>query len=203
MQASVDTPRSNVYNVHALNSKIQITEREFEMINVLAKVHSANQRELSSRAGMSLGMTNVVLKRLAKKGLLKIRQLNRRKVDYLLTSRGFSEKTKKSYRYMLKTIDSVNIIKAHIQVVLRTAMEKNRREFVMLGDGDFHDIVELAIRGMKSDSLDFRRVPVISPVDLKEGTVVLLADKKTVVPPFVKNHINLLDEVNSAVEMRN
>lgn len=173
------------------------------MINVLANARSANQRELSTRSGMSLGMTNVVLKRLAKKGLLKIRQLNRRKVDYLLTSRGFSEKANKSYRYMLKTISSVNVIKTRIQSVLQEELKNGPAEFVMLGEGDFHDIVELAVRGMKNTQVHFRRADVISAADLKDKSVVLLAAKDVAVPPFVKNHINLLDAVNGSVDMRN
>src|SRR5689334_20998869 len=91
-----DTAGANVYNVQALNKPIELTEREFEMINVLAGGAVHNQRELSMKTRMSLGMTNFVLKRLVKKGLLKIRQLNRRKAEYLLTPRGFSEKAQKS-----------------------------------------------------------------------------------------------------------
>ncbi len=39
-----------------------------------------------------------------KKGYVKALQLNRRKIQYMLTPKGFSEKAKKSYSYTVRTI---------------------------------------------------------------------------------------------------
>ncbi|MCG3204435.1 MAG: hypothetical protein KCHDKBKB_01150 [Elusimicrobia bacterium] len=166
------------------------------MINALAGGQAGNQRDLSTKTGMSLGMTNLVIKRLVKKGLLKVRQLNRRKVEYLLTSRGFSEKAKKSYRYMLKTINSVSLIKLRIQNVLQEKLKEGSAQFVLEGEGDFHDIVEMAVRGMKRPEVQLRRVRSVSKSDLKDA-ILLTAKKNSSIPAFVEEHINLVDAISS------
>ena len=73
-----------------------LNEREFELINIVGGDLAANQRDLSRRMNLSLGMTNMLLRRLITKGYIRIKQLDRRKVEYILTPKGFSEKMRKS-----------------------------------------------------------------------------------------------------------
>jgi hypothetical protein len=87
------------------------------------------------------------------------------------------------------------VIKTRIQDVLQEKMKSGRNEFILEGEGDFHDIVELAVLGMKSPDLRFRRVNAISKNDLK-GSILLLASENPSVPSFAQNHINLIDEIN-------
>jgi DNA-binding MarR family transcriptional regulator len=46
------------------------------------------QRDLALIAGASLGMTNSILKRLARKGWITIKKLNNRKIQYAVTRAG-------------------------------------------------------------------------------------------------------------------
>ena len=89
-----------------MNSSI-IGERELKIIEEISQDKNLTQRKISHRLGLSLGMTNIILKRLVSKGYIKVKGLDRRKVQYILTPKGFTEKTKKSYRYFLKTIYSL------------------------------------------------------------------------------------------------
>ncbi len=83
-----------------------IGERELKIIEEISREKNLTQRKISHKLGLSLGMTNLVLKRLANKGYIKVKGLNRRKVQYILTPKGFAEKTKKSYRYYLNSSGS-------------------------------------------------------------------------------------------------
>ena len=67
-----------------------LNEREFELVNIIGAQISSNQRELSRHSNLSLGTTNMLLQRLIAKGYIRIRQLNKKKVEYLLTPKGFS-----------------------------------------------------------------------------------------------------------------
>jgi predicted transcriptional regulator len=78
-------------------------EREFELINIIGADLGANQRDLSRQMNLSLGLTNMLVGRLITKGYIRIKQLNKKKVEYILTSKGFSEKMQKSVKYTLKT----------------------------------------------------------------------------------------------------
>ena len=68
-----------------------LNEREFELINIIGKRLGSNQRDLSQQMNLSLGQTNMLIRRLASKGFIRISQLNKRKVQYLLTPKGISE----------------------------------------------------------------------------------------------------------------
>ncbi len=51
----------------------------------------AKQRELARAVGMSLGMTNALLKRLAAKGFITMKKANSRKIQYVITPEGMQE----------------------------------------------------------------------------------------------------------------
>ena len=72
-----------------------------------------SQREIARRSGLSVGMINAVLKKLVHIGYVKTSNLNRRSIQYLLTPQGFAEKARKSYRYILKTVEQYRVIKLH------------------------------------------------------------------------------------------
>ena len=68
--------------------------RELRLLEELEKNPIVSQRELSHKFGIALGVTNACLKRMARKGLIRIRDLNHRRIGYYLTAKGFSEKAK-------------------------------------------------------------------------------------------------------------
>ncbi len=122
-----------------------LNEREFELINIIGAQLAANQREFSYQMKLSLGMTNMLLRRLITKGYIRINQLDRRKVEYFLTPKGFSEKMRKSVKYTLKTISSIGLIKKQLLDILGGLYTKGHRKFYILGDSDFAELVERSL----------------------------------------------------------
>src|SRR3989338_3198712 len=123
-----------------------LDEREFELINVVGMRLSSNQRELSKHMDLSLGMTNMLLRRLISKGFIRIRQLNKKKVEYLLTPKGFSEKMRKSLKYTMKTLNSIGLIKNRVQEVIARFYASGERKFLILGQSDLVLVVEMVFR---------------------------------------------------------
>lgn len=123
-----------------------LSEKEFEIINIIADGFRSNQRELSTHIGLSLGMTNLLLKRLATKGLLRIKQLDAKKFQYLLTPQGLSEKAKKSFHYTRKTLQSFGIIKEEIKRLLKANLTPEIKQFYVVGEGDLADLVSMLLR---------------------------------------------------------
>ena len=121
-------------------------EREFELINIIGGEIGANQRDLSRQMNLSLGMTNMLVRRLLTKGYIRIRQLNKKKMEYILTPKGFMEKTRKSVNYTLKTINSIGLLKQSIAALLRTAYDQGARKFYLLGGSDLSGLVDMAAR---------------------------------------------------------
>jgi len=175
-----------------MNSSI-IGERELRIIEEISRDKNLTQRKISHRLGLSLGMTNIILKRLASKGYIKVKGLNRRKVQYILTPTGFAEKTKKSYRYFLKTIHSLQEMKRKIQRLILMEYKKGKTHFVILGEGELADIVELSLKGLSKGELEYRRISRLEDIN-SNNAVVLLAESKPELRTSTKTnkYINVL-----------
>ena len=123
-----------------------LDEREFELINIVGAQIAANQRDLSRLMELSLGMTNMLIRRLIAKGYIRIQQLDKRKVTYILTPKGFSEKMRKSIKYTLNTIQSIGLIKERIKEVVLPLYEKGERDFFDLGLSDLALLIEMVFK---------------------------------------------------------
>jgi len=159
-----------------MNSSI-IGERELKIIEEISQDKNLTQRKISHKLGLSLGMTNLILKRLANKGYVKVKELDRRKVQYILTPKGFAEKTKKSYQYFLKTIHSLQEMKRRIQHLVLMEYKKGKTHFIILGEGELADIVELSLKGLNKSELEYRRVSRLEDMNGSKA-VILLAESK-------------------------
>jgi DNA-binding MarR family transcriptional regulator len=167
-----------------------ISEKEFEIINVLADGLRANQRELSNHLGVSLGMTNLLLRRLVTKGYLRIQQLNRKKVQYLLTPSGLSEKAKKSYRYTVKTIESFGLLKDGIRKMINEHLTHEIHRVLVMGEGDLAELVEMALRDSRGFDVAIERIRNI-PAHTGSDTLLLNTSQKAIAG--MNGHIHCLD----------
>ncbi|MDR2186122.1 MAG: MarR family transcriptional regulator [Treponema sp.] len=105
-------------------------------------VQPFRQRDLAHIAGISLGMTNSILKRLAKKGWISIKKLNSRTIQYVITPEGINEVIRRSYRYFKRTIRNVVFYKDKIEEVLYRASGENIGAVFLIGKSDLEFIVE-------------------------------------------------------------
>src|SRR5439155_1276391 len=85
-------------------------ERELEILTAIAEGDSTTQRALAARLGVALGLTNLYLKRLVKKGYIKVvefprRPAARKRLRYLLTGRGIAEKSRLTYDHMVYALN--------------------------------------------------------------------------------------------------
>ena len=76
-------------------------------INILQELENnpeISQKILSEKVGISVGLINLFIKRLTKKGFLKIKRLNGKSLAYLLTPKGIKEKTRLIKEYFQYSI---------------------------------------------------------------------------------------------------
>jgi DNA-binding MarR family transcriptional regulator len=105
-------------------------------------VHPFRQRDLAHIAGISLGMTNSILKRLAKKGWISIKKLNSRTIQYVITPEGINEVIRRSYRYFKRTIRNVVFYKDKIEEALYRARGEKVSAVFLIGKSDLEFIIE-------------------------------------------------------------
>ncbi len=148
-----------------------IDNNELKIIEEISKKKSLTQRDISQNTNLSLGSVNLIIKRLIKRGFVKTVSLNPKKIDYILTSEGFSQKAKKSYQYVLKTIDLVKAVREEIAKIILEEFNQGQKKFVVLGDDDLADIIELALKGF-----DYKRVVTLE--DIKDSNALVLTGIK-------------------------
>ena len=122
-----------------------LAEKEFVLIQEISKSPTRTQRALSESIGLSLGMTNLLIKRLARKGLIKVTHLDWKRTQYLLTLKGMMEKTRKTYNYTLYTLRLFRQIEDNITTVLRREYDAGRREFTIVAQNEILVLIQETI----------------------------------------------------------
>ena len=119
-------------------------EHELEILENIYKHDKQNvhQRDLARIVGLSLGMTNAILKRLVKKGWLKIKKVNNRNIQYIVSPQGIDEISRRSYRYFKRTIKNVVYYKEAISRLIREIKGRGYKGLVLIGESDLDFIVE-------------------------------------------------------------
>ena len=113
-------------------------ERELE---VLSHVHRAqprdgsapaqvSQRSIAQALGMSVGLTNAILKRLIDKGFVMMRRINHNNVHYLVTPEGIDQIGKRSYLYLRRTIGHVVRYKERLRAFCHEQKQAGVEEIV-------------------------------------------------------------------------
>jgi DNA-binding MarR family transcriptional regulator len=152
-----------------------VNEKELKVIEQISKENDLTQRELSRRTKLSLGAINIILKRLVIRGLIKTKNLTPKKVEYIITPKGVSEKASKTYDYVRKTIAMVSLVKNEIARIVLEEFNRGQKKFIILGKSNLADIIELALKGF-----DHKRIEHAEDIKNNEA-MVLIADKKLVV----------------------
>ena len=155
-----------------------ITEKELKIIEEIAREKGITQRELSKRAGISLGMVNISLKRLARKGYIKVKGMNKRSLEYVLTPKGFSEKAKRSYRYFLNTLSSLKKMKKKIQSLVLEEYAKGRKNFIILGGEELADLVEMSLKALNFKDINYKRKNKKDEIKKEEKDWIILSTEK-------------------------
>jgi hypothetical protein len=80
---------------------------DLHTLRILNEVESGNttsQRSISANLGIALGLTNLLLRRLVRKGWVRVIQVGPNRVQYLITAAGVAEKARMTRAYLESTI---------------------------------------------------------------------------------------------------
>lgn len=81
------------------------TAHERQILDRLVGNRHVTQRSIASDLGIALGLTNLVMRRLVKKGWVRIRRVSRRRMLYFITPAGLRAKSEKTRQYFLRSLD--------------------------------------------------------------------------------------------------
>jgi DNA-binding MarR family transcriptional regulator len=123
-----------------------------------------SQRSIANALGMSVGLTNAILKRLTDKGFVMMRRINHNNVHYLVTPEGIDQISRRSYLYLRRTIGNVVRYKERLREFCHTTREQGVREIILVGESDLTFILEWCAQ---KEGLTFRQVRSVGEVELQ------------------------------------
>jgi len=176
-------------------SKDYLDEREFELVNIIGKEIGSNQRDISRHMNLSLGMVNMLIRRMISKGYIRIKQLDKRKVEYLLTPKGFAEKMQKSVKYTLNTINAIGMIKDRAKEVIEDLYKKGHKQFFIYSESDLMILVDNAFKDLKHKDCTLNVLKKFPDYDV-DG-ILLIGKEKYGNGKFNQNNrVDLISEIS-------
>ena len=176
-------------------------QNELKILDTIEKNNNATQREIAKNTGMSLGNVNILIKRLVKKGLIKIERLNPRTVQYILTPHGFKEKAEATYRYVVASYRYINEIDRKIDILLEKHLCKKHSRIYLFGTRD--EIHEILINKLNHSKLEYTFLSTLEElkacsgiaVEEEPAVIVWQPDYKEILKTADIKYIYLLEDI--------
>jgi len=129
-----------------MNGMDDEARRTLHILEEVSKNHQISQRALSERLGVALGLTNLYLKRLIKKGYIKVKGIPGKRYLYYLTPTGFAEKTSLSVQYMQFSWNFFQGIRAQWRDQFQRLGSEGVQRVVLCGTGELAELAYLTLR---------------------------------------------------------
>jgi len=127
------------------------SHRIYKILEEISADDSITQRRLSQNLGIALGLTNLYLKRLIKKGYIMVKTMPRNRIAYNLTPIGIAEKGKLTLEYMKYSFNYYREFRERIRQAFQQVMKKGGKTLVFYGAGE---VGELAYLTLQENSLE-------------------------------------------------
>lgn len=100
------------------------------------------QRDIARIAGVSLGMTNTIMKKLIEKGFLKSKQITSKNFKYLLTPDGLAMVSRRGGDFLKRTVRNVVIFNESIEIIVKDVKEQGYTTINLIGESDLLFIIQ-------------------------------------------------------------
>ena len=126
------------------------SRRDLQLLEALEQEAHITQRTLATRLGIALGLTNLYLKRLIRKGYVKSVTVSPHRLMYSLTPKGMARKARLTYEFMRYSLDFYRDARQHLRRSLGEAV-RQQKQVAIYGTGDAAELVFLLIRELGLD----------------------------------------------------
>jgi DNA-binding MarR family transcriptional regulator len=128
--------------------------RTYRILEEVSENQSLTQRKLSQKLGMALGLTNLYLKRLVKKGYIMVDTMPRNRIIYNLTPKGIAEKSTLTYEYMKYSFNFYKDLRSNLKKVFLAIEKEEAKRIVFYGAGEIAEIAYLSLQETRLDLVE-------------------------------------------------
>ena len=119
--------------------------RDLRLLEAVEQDSRITQRSLATKLGIALGLTNIYLKRLVRKGYIKCVNVQSNRISYLITPRGIAEKARLTYEFMDYSLHLYGEVRQHLRQVLQECAAAGSR-VAIFGRGEAAELAYLSLK---------------------------------------------------------
>ncbi len=140
----------NRYIVHNMNNSESKSDNDIalKILDEISRESDITQRTLAGRLNIALGLVNAYIKRLTKKGHIKISKGPMNRVKYALTPKGFTHRVSLTYNYMQSSINYFKNVRLKIDDVFKQMIVSGAKNVLIWGDGEIAELAYISMRGL-------------------------------------------------------
>ncbi len=159
-------------NNQSSGSEAQITLGLLKAVNGDDRL---TQRSAALDLGIALGLVNTYLKRCAKKGLIKIKQVPSNRYGYYLTPKGFAEKSRLTAEFLSQSLNLFRQARTEYAEIFDLCVERGWTRLALCGISDLTEIAVIyshgrpleiiSIVGSEESPPSFMDIPIVRGLD--------------------------------------
>ena len=130
---------------------------ELRILEQIERDPAATQADLAARLGVAVGTVNWYVKRLVKKGHIKVTRLQRRRLRYLITPDGIAEKTRLAMEYVQVSMGMYRATRQQARELLVKAREAGFQRVVVALSNRFRWQRRVVMEGCRFCAFPARR----------------------------------------------
>ena len=119
--------------------------RDLKLLEAVEQDSRVTQRSLATRLGIALGLTNIYLRRLVRKGYIKCVNVRSNRISYLITPRGIAEKARLTYEFMDYSLHLFGEVRQHLRAALQECAAADKR-VAIYGRGEAAELAYLSLK---------------------------------------------------------
>lgn len=138
---------------------------QLEILDQIEANPDLTQADMATQVGVAIGTVNWHVKRLLKRGYVKVTRLRGRRVRYLITPEGIAQKSRLTVRYLQSSMQLYRQVREQSRALLGQIRQAGYGQVVIEGDGDIADVCRLTCLE--------HQIKVVTPDEARPGTPVL------------------------------
>tara|TARA_B100000029_G_C17561202_1_gene953448 strand:+ start:560 stop:1186 length:627 start_codon:yes stop_codon:yes gene_type:complete len=131
-----------------------ISYKELRVLEEIDQNPELSQRQLSRRMGVALGVGNLLLKNLAKKGYIKVTQLSWKRWVYVITPKGMTRKVNLTLSYIESFLGHYKRVKIILKDNLNSLTLNKESRVAIVGTGELAELAYLALLDIGVDEIE-------------------------------------------------
>ena len=121
------------------------SRRDLEVLEAITQNDRISQRTLALRLGIALGLANVYVRRLARKGYIKSVGVRSNRLRYLVTPKGIAEKTRLTFEYMMHSLKLYRDARIQLRTLLEPLILAGTPAVAIYGTGEAAELTYLSL----------------------------------------------------------